>query len=80
MPKAKKRSGRQLLADNLRHLRVAKGWSQVQLAEKADMSRRFVEDVETLKANATLDSLDGLAAAFDVDVFELLRPRDSQGR
>ncbi len=63
---------RRLLARNLRRLRNEKSWSQHDLADEADVRQALVSALEVAKANPTLESLDRIAAALDVDVADLL--------
>lgn len=66
-------NGRALLAWNLRRLRTARGVSQERLAADAGVDRRYMSDIEREQGNATLDVLDRLAAALDVEVAEFLQ-------
>lgn len=55
-------------------LRAARAWSQEALALEAGVHRTFVTQVETQSRNITLDNLEKLAAALDVEVHQLLIP------
>ena len=72
-------SARVRLATNLRELRQAKGVSQEALGELAGLHRTYVSQVERAVNNVSLDNLDRLATALEVDIAELLaqRPRRS---
>lgn len=73
MPKNKKPDGsRSVLAANLRSLRRSKGLSQEALADLAGLHRTYVSSVERCERNATLDTLDKLAAALGVSPSRLL--------
>ncbi|MFG6083106.1 XRE family transcriptional regulator [Paracoccus litorisediminis] len=67
------------VAQNLRQTRIARGLSQVALAEASGISRRLIVDVEAGQANVSLSSLDKLASALGVGFVELVaepgRPR-----
>lgn len=54
----------------VRELRLARGWSQAELAERSGLSVRTVQRIEN-GASPGLESLRSLAAAFDVDIAEL---------
>jgi XRE family transcriptional regulator, regulator of sulfur utilization len=56
----------------VRLLREARGWSQEILAEKADLNRSYVGEVERGKAIASLVTLEKLALALGVGMSELL--------
>lgn len=66
-------TARRLLAQNLRVLRLTRGWSQEALAEVAGLDRSYVGDIERAERNVGLDSLERLAGAFGLSVPELLR-------
>lgn len=57
----------------VRELREARGWSQEVLAERADLNRSYVGEIERGSAIASIVTLDKLARAFDVPVSNLLR-------
>ena len=61
-----------MLAANLVSLRRARGWSQEALAFEAGLHRTFVAHVERQARNISLDNLERLAEALDVQVHELL--------
>ncbi|MGY4480157.1 helix-turn-helix domain-containing protein [Bradyrhizobium sp. USDA 3364] len=60
------------LARNLRRLRLARSWSQDDLAAEANVRQALVSAIEVATANPTLESLDKVAAALGVDVAELV--------
>jgi transcriptional regulator with XRE-family HTH domain len=64
------------VARNLRRLRHEKSWSQHDLADEANVRQALVSALEVAKANPTLESLDRIAAALDVDVADLLTLQD----
>ncbi|WP_310242203.1 helix-turn-helix domain-containing protein [Rhizobium rosettiformans] len=62
---------RQIIAWNLRHLRVAKGLSQELLAADAGVDRAYFAKIEAQAVNVGVDVLDKLAVALNVPVCEL---------
>ena len=60
------------IAAKVRALRLAKGLTQEQLAERADYAVRFVQFVEHGSRNLTIDSLVALADALEVKAGDLL--------
>ena len=62
-----------VLSTNLRKLRNRRNWSQMELAEKADISMNFVSDIERGLKWPHPDTLQNLASALNVEVFELFR-------
>lgn len=67
-------SARALLAANLVALRRAKDLSQEALAFEAGLHRTFVAHVERQVRNISLDNIERLAVALDVETYELLKP------
>ncbi|MBA4723474.1 MAG: helix-turn-helix transcriptional regulator [Alcanivorax sp.] len=67
-------SGRQRISSNLKRLRQERGLSQEKLAEMADFHRTYVSQLERRVTNISIDGLDRLARALEVDVTELLSP------
>ena len=67
-------SGRKNLAANLRKLRRRQNLSQEELAYRADIDRTYISALEREVYAATIDVLDRLARALDVEAWELLRP------
>jgi len=59
---------------NLRLFRKQHGWSQEELAARSGLHRTFVSSVERGERNISLDNIDRLAQALDIDVQELLSP------
>ena len=65
-----------ILAANVRGFRHAKKLSQEELADLCGLHRTYIGSVERGERNATLSTLETLAAALDVSVIELLSKRD----
>lgn len=65
---------REILAANLRALRRRQGLSQEELAYRADIDRTYVSALEREVYAATVDILERLARALDVQTWELLKP------
>lgn len=61
-------SSREIVARNLRKLRHARGLSQEELAHRADINRNYVGLLESEQHAATIDMLDKLADALEVEV------------
>ena len=59
---------------NLRRIRVAKGLSQEHVALEASVNRTYLSDLEREVYSASLDLVDRVAAALEVDPLDLLRP------
>lgn len=62
----------------VRELRLLRGWSQEQLAERANSSPKHVGRIERGQVNVGLDGLAALARALSVDIGDLFS--ESPGR
>lgn len=79
VPKGKRaRSARENLAANLLVMRRVRGWSQEDLALEAGLHRTFVAHVERGVRNISLDNIEKIAVAFDIEVYRLLVPRSGE--
>lgn len=63
---------RRRLGLNIKRLREAKGWSQEDLAEHADLHRTYVSGVERGIRNPTVTVLEKFAGALKVSMGSLL--------
>lgn len=63
---------RQVLADNLKNFRKARGLSQEALADLASIDRTYVSALERQRYAATIDVIEGLAEALGIEPLELL--------
>ncbi len=68
---------RQLVGWNLRRLRVMRGISQDELALQADVERAYVGHLERGTKNATLLTIEKLAAALQFPLVDLFREPDA---
>jgi transcriptional regulator with XRE-family HTH domain len=64
-----------LFGSNVKKQRVLKRWSQMILAEMIDVSANTVSEIEAGKKFVTADTLASLAAAFQIDTYELFKPK-----
>lgn len=64
---------RETVAKNLRRLRQAKGLSQEELADRADINRNYVGMLEREQHAATIDMLEKLAETLEADPAEFFR-------
>jgi len=60
---------------NVRNLRNSKGLSQEQLALAAEVDRSYISEIELAKNSASIDVLERIANALDVDPQELFNKR-----
>ena len=75
MPPTKdaKESARDRVARHLRQFRAERHLSQEMLADKAALHRTYVGSIERRERNVSIDNLERLATALEVDVSELFR-------
>lgn len=59
-----------LIGAKIRHIRKAKGITQEQLAEKANTTNSYIAGIERGSRNMTIGSLEKIADALGVNVFE----------
>ena len=67
-----KLNARARLAKNIRALRARDGLSQEALADLVGLHRTYVGSVERSERNVSLDNVEKLAGALNVDISELL--------
>lgn len=65
---------RAVLGTRIKELRSIHGLTQEELADRSGLFRTYVSRIESGRANPTLTMLYQIAAAFGVDVRELLTP------
>ena len=63
---------RDVLARNLRLIRAKRGWSQERLAHEAGLNRTYLSAVERSEQNISLDNIARLAAAVEMEAWQLL--------
>jgi transcriptional regulator with XRE-family HTH domain len=68
-----------LLAERIKTLREARGWTQEQFAERAAMHRSYLGDLELGRRNPSVRTLVKVANAFGIAVPELFE-EDREGR
>jgi transcriptional regulator with XRE-family HTH domain len=64
---------KEVMAVNLRRLRHGRQLTQEELADRADLSARYVGGIERAEVSASVSVLGRLAQALDVDPCELIR-------
>jgi transcriptional regulator with XRE-family HTH domain len=64
---------RKILGENIRTHRQAVKWSQEKLAEKADLHRNYIGDIERGEENVSVDALTRIATALKVRLSDLVR-------
>ena len=68
---------RRLVGSNVRRVRLAKGLTQEQLAERSGFTQHYLSGLEQGKRNPTVVTVFEIAQALQVDHLELLTPAKS---
>lgn len=63
---------RKRLGSNLKRLRLEKGWSQEEFADRAGIPRAYVSDIEPAARNPTITIVEKLAKPLEVTASDLL--------
>lgn len=66
------RSVSEILADNIRRARTQAGFSQEKLAEKANLSRNYIGNVERAEYKITVEALARVAKALKLTIHDLM--------
>jgi transcriptional regulator with XRE-family HTH domain len=62
-----------LLGKRIRTLRNARGWTQEELGKRAELSYKFIGEIERGRQNPSFDTFIKIAAALKLDLPELFR-------
>lgn len=60
-----------ILGDNIRTLRTNKGWTQVYLADRLQITAPFLAQIESGKRGTSLDLVESIAELFEIPVASL---------
>ena len=72
MPNRKQKPLRQIMAENLRVLRLAAHISQEELAH-----RTYISDIERCNRNVSIDNIEKIAKALHITASDLLKEREN---
>jgi transcriptional regulator with XRE-family HTH domain len=64
---------RQILGANVRRERTTRSWAQEELAHQAHLSQTYISQLESGQRAVSVDAIERLAGAFDIDPSLLLR-------
>ena len=64
---------RDIFRKNLRYYRLKNKLTQEDLAEKVDLTDKYISDLERGEFSPSLEKLDKLAEAFDIETYKLLK-------
>ena len=66
---------RKVLGANVKFYRYKLGYTQEQLAEKCDLSPRYISDIENHNGNIPIDTLENMAKVLKVELYLLIKPQ-----
>lgn len=64
-------TARKTLGKRIRELRKKKGYSQEQLADRADLHRTYIGSIERGEQNVSIDNIAKLAKALEIKIVDL---------
>ena len=62
---------------NVKKLRLQKGISQEKFAELCDLHRTYISDIECFQRNVSLESVQKIANALNIEAYKLLKEEDN---
>lgn len=68
---------RLIFCKNLRYYRLQNKLTQEELAEKVDLSAKYISDLERSEFSPSLEKLDKLAEALNVETYKLLKDENN---
>ena len=71
-------TARDVLASNMRRLRLRKGFSQERLASLARLHPNYISSVERRERNISVDNIEKIAAALAVPISALFSPMNQR--
>ena len=67
-----------IFATNVKKYRTERGLSQEALADLSGLHRTYISAIERERRNISIDNIENIAAALDIEPYLLLRPDKSQ--
>ena len=67
---------KKLLGKNVKYFRYKNNLTQEKLAERCDLSPRYISDIENGNGNISIDTLTKLSEILNVKTYDLLKPRN----
>ena len=64
---------RKVLGVNVKYYRFLIGYTQEQLAEKCELSPRYISDIENFKCNIPIDTLENIAKYLKIEPYLLIK-------
>ena len=67
-----------IFANNVKKYRAVKGLSQEALADLSGLHRTYISAIERERRNISIENIENIASALDVDAYQLLIPSDQK--
>jgi transcriptional regulator with XRE-family HTH domain len=67
-----------IFAQNVKRIRLAKGYSQDELGEQSGLTRNYIGNIERRENSPSLQSMEAVADALGVSLLELLGQSDQK--
>lgn len=64
---------RKIISENIRYFRFKMKYTQETLAEKTELSARYISDIENENGNIPIDTLEKIADVLNVEPYMLLK-------
>lgn len=77
MPNRQQKLLRQIMAENLKILRLEAHISQEELAELCGLHRTYISDIERCNRNVSIDNIEKIAKALHITASTLLKERET---
>lgn len=69
---------RKVVGANVKYYRFLIGYTQEQLAEKCDLSPRYISDIENANGNIPIDTLENIAKYLKIEPYLLVKEQKHQ--
>ena len=69
-----------VLSDNLKRLRKARGWTQIQLGSHSELTQTYISRIELGKVAVSIDTIQELAEALGCPPADLLTPENPNNK
>lgn len=70
----RKKNARFVFGKNVKAFRKQKGWTQAELARRAELSVRHIQKIESHQPpDVTLDTIEKLARALEIDCWNIVK-------
>lgn len=67
---------RKVLGANVKYYRFLIGYTQEQLAEKCELSPRYISDIENYNGNISIDTLSKIANILKIESYLLIKQQE----